>query len=37
VNPCAWDLVRDAAEARAAAGRAAVVVTVVVHQGSVPR
>jgi xanthine dehydrogenase accessory factor len=37
VNPCAWDPVRDAAEAWAAAGRAAVVVTVVEHQGSVPR
>jgi xanthine dehydrogenase accessory factor len=37
MNPCAWDPVRDAAEAWAAAGRAAVVVTVVEHQGSVPR
>jgi xanthine dehydrogenase accessory factor len=37
MNPCDWDPVRDAAEAWAAAGRAAVVVTVVEHQGSVPR
>lgn len=37
MNPCAWDPVRDAAEAWAAAGRDAVVVTVVEHQGSVPR
>jgi xanthine dehydrogenase accessory factor len=37
MNLLPWDPVRDAAKAWRAAGRAAVVVAVVQHQGSVPR
>lgn len=37
MNVCPWDPVREAAEAWGRAGRAAVVVAVVEHQGSVPR
>jgi len=37
MNVCAWDPVREAAEAWAAAGRTAVVVAVSDHMGSVPR